>query len=144
MNISEDAIKKIKEFEGLRVYAYKDSGGVWTCGYGHTEGVTKDTKFCQRVADEKLRADLKKVESSLQMFAEEVGGLTQGQWDALADFIFNLGWGNFATSSLKARITWNKNDALIGQEFKKWKFCKGKELRGLALRRAWEAQRYYE
>ena len=44
----------LKEKEGLRLRAYKDIGGVWTIGYGHTGGVHAgqviDLKTANRIA----------------------------------------------------------------------------------------------
>ena len=50
MKISDKGIKLIKEFEGLRLEAYKCPAGVWTIGYGHTKGVMEGDK----ITDEEL------------------------------------------------------------------------------------------
>lgn len=144
MKVSEMARTKIKEFEGLRLYAYKCSGGVWTCGYGHTRGVNRLTRYSQAVAEEKFAEDISAVELSLNGFADLIGGLSQGQFDALASFVFNLGWSAFRGSTLCKTISSDKNSPMIGDLFSQWIYCKGKPLNGLRTRRQWERKRYYE
>ncbi|MCD8266220.1 MAG: lysozyme, partial [Prevotellaceae bacterium] len=69
---------------------------------------------------------------------------TQGQVDALTDFVFNLGIGNLKGSTLLKYITLGKPTADIQKEFERWVYCKGKKLGGLVTRRAWEARRWAE
>ena len=88
MKTSRDALNAIKEFEGLRLQAYKCPAGVWTIGYGHTDGVTDGMEITERQATALLKADLIPVEKAVN----ELGVCkTQGQFDALVDFAFNLG-----------------------------------------------------
>ena len=42
-SLSQNGLNLIKQFEGCRLTAYKDSVGVWTIGYGHTGGVDQST-----------------------------------------------------------------------------------------------------
>lgn len=135
---------KIKSFEGLRLYSYKCPSGVWTCGYGHTKGVLPTTRFSQATADRKFLEDLGEVEVYLNDFEKLVGGLTSGQYDALASFIFNLGTNNFHGSTLRRMIVTNKASPKIGDEIRKWRFSKNRVLPGLVKRRDFEAKRYYE
>ena len=88
MRASYILISKLKEFEGLRLRAYKDSVGVWTIGYGHTRGVKAGQTITEKQAESLLRGDL--------LISEKyVNGLgfsfSQGQFDALVDFAYNLG-----------------------------------------------------
>ena len=57
MKASNTLIKKLKEFEGYRDVAYKCPAGVWTCGHGHTQGVTKGTTCTEEQAERWLRED---------------------------------------------------------------------------------------
>jgi len=64
--------------------------------------------------------------------------LTQNQLDALTSFVFNLGEGNFASSTLLKKS--NAQDwAGAREEFARWNHAAGKEMPGLTRRRAEEA-----
>lgn len=137
---SEILIRKIKEFEGLRLRAYKCPAGVWTIGYGHTQGVKKDDRITTLQADTLLREDLKRFELGV---AELRPSATQCEFDALVDFAFNLGLNNLRTSTLLRKIRNNRPEADIRREFMRWVYSKGKVLPGLVKRRQWEADRYF-
>ena len=142
MNISDILINKLKAFEGYRRKAYRCAAGVWTCGYGHTHGVTPHTTCTESQAEAWLRSDLRPIERFLSSIPEITK--TQGRFDACADFCYNLGIGAFKTSTLFKRI--QRNDTLedIQAEFLKWVYAGGKQLEGLKTRRQWEAQRFAE
>lgn len=141
MEASDILVKKIKEFEGVRLTSYKDSAGVWTIGAGHTRGVKSGMKITQKQADSLLRGDLLNVEN----YVNSLGmNFTQGQFDAICDFIFNLGQGKFSRSTLWAKIQANAPTEDIQDEFRRWVYAGGKKLAGLVKRREWEAQRYTE
>ena len=62
MKTSDRGIALIKSFEGCRLTAYLCPSGVWTIGYGHTEGVSKGQVITQEQADIFLKSDLEKYE----------------------------------------------------------------------------------
>ena len=127
--------------EGLRLEAYQDAAGVWTIGYGHTAGVRRGDKISPDCAKEMLLMDLEQVE-------KEVGELdvarTEGQFDALVSFAYNVGIGRLKRSTLLRVIREGGSRSAIRREFKKWVFASGRKLRGLELRREWEARRFFE
>lgn len=139
--MSDYAFERLKEFEGLRLEAYRCPGGKWTIGYGHTKGVKEGQKICECKADKFLEEDVEHFESFLakEPYAEDI---TQGQWDALVDFLFNLGVGNFLSSTLRKRILEDVDHNDIPNQFRRWVYSKGKVLPGLVKRREWEAQMY--
>ena len=141
MRLSDYAFEKIKEFEGLRLESYVCAGGKQTIGYGHTKGVKKGQKIDKFTASKLLREDIEYFEQFLvkEPYAEDI---TQGQWDALVSFIFNLGIGNFMSSTLRKKILKNVDDSSIPDEFRRWVYSGGKVLKGLVARREWEAQMY--
>lgn len=141
MKASEILIEKIKEFEGLRLNAYQDSAGVWTIGYGHTRGVKKGQKITEAEADSLLRGDLVTAEKYVNDLKLN---LTQGQFDALVDFVFNLGAGNLAGSTLLTKIKVKAPTEDIQAQFRRWVYANGKKLAGLVKRREWEAQRWVQ
>lgn len=142
--ISEEAKNKIKEFEGLRTHAYRCSAGVWTCGYGHTRGVTRDTRCSTALADQWLTEDLTEAEKCIKAVIFKVGSLKQGQKDALASFVFNVGSRNFIDSTLYKTIVSNPNSKAVGEQFKRWCHVGNVQVPGLIRRRQWEVQKWYE
>lgn len=140
MKASDILIDKLKQFEGYRAKAYRCPAGVWTCGYGHTKGVTARTACDKAKALAWLRSDLAPIESFLSAIPEVTK--TQGRFDACADFCFNLGTGAFRGSALFKLIQKKASVAAIQAEFLKWIYAGGKPLEGLKNRRRWEAQRW--
>lgn len=144
MRTTEESQNKIKGYEGFRMYAYQDGNGIWTCGYGHTKDVNRETRFSKQTAERKFLEDLGEVEAHLNVYERNVGGLTAGQYDALASFVFNVGWTKFVNSTLCKIVASDKNSPAVGEEFRKWIYCNKKPLAGLVKRRNWERRRYYE
>lgn len=141
MRISELAFEQIKEFEGVRLTSYKCPAGVWTIGYGHTKGVRAGQTISQAQAESLLRGDILPCEQYVRRLGLK---LTQGQFDALVDFAFNLGIGALANSTLLKRIRTNADEQEIRKQFGRWVYAGGVRLKGLVRRRAWEANRYYD
>ena len=109
MKASQKLIDAIKRFEGVRLQAYQDSVGVWTIGYGHTKDVKKGDRITQYQAEQLLKEDLAQFEA----MANKVRGLnTQGKYDAVVDFLYNCGPGNFNSSTLKKYIEYYNNDRI--------------------------------
>jgi lysozyme len=69
---------------------------------------------------------------------------TQGQFDAVVDFMYNCGVTNFNRSTLKKYIEEGRKTHEIQREFLKWTKSGGVELGGLYTRRIWEAARWNE
>lgn len=141
MKASDILIAKIKEFEGYRQKAYRCPAGVWTCGYGHTRGVTAKTSCTQAQADAWLRQDLAPLEKVLSGIKEID---SQGKFDACLDFCFNLGLGNFLRSTLLKMIKAGMGEKLIKAEFMRWVYAGGRKLDGLVKRRECEAERFFQ
>ena len=142
MKVSDDLIEKIKQFEGYRAKAYKCAAGRWTCGHGHTKGVTARTVCDKAKALAWLRSDLEPIENFLSAIPEVCK--TQGRFDACADFCFNLGVNAFKGSTLLKQIQKKSSVSTIQAEFLKWVYAGGKPLEGLKNRRRWESQRWVE
>lgn len=135
--LSEDGLSLIKGFEGLRLTAYQDSVGVWTIGYGHTAGVRPGDQITQAQADEYLRQDTGWAQQAVRNLVTVP--LSQGQFDALTSFTFNLGAGALEGSTLLAKL--NSGDYAGAQaEFGRWVHADGQVLQGLVNRRATEAE----
>ena len=140
MNTSPKGIALIKEFEGLRLKAYKCPGGVWTIGYGHTAGVKPGMVITEAQAEEYLKADL----IAFERYLNGLGlALNQNQFDALVSFIYNVGTGNFSSSTLLRKVRANPQDNSIMDEFLRWVYSKGRVLPGLQRRRLAEMKLYF-
>ena len=141
MKASEELIRKVKEFEGLRLEAYLDAAGVPTIGYGHTKGVRMGDRVTAYWADQLLRKDISQVVSEVM----QLGVVhTQGQLDALVSFAFNLGIGRLIRSTLLQQIREDGSMRQIRKEFMRWVYAGGCRLKGLEKRRQWEAKRFME
>ncbi len=127
--------------EGLRLTAYRDAAGVPTIGYGHTKGVRMGDRISEDWARKLLRQDVAEVER--QVKAMRVAS-SEGQLDALVSFAFNMGIGRLRRSTLLRLIREGGTKLQIQREFKRWVYAGGQRLRGLELRREWEARRFFE
>ena len=98
---SEAGLALTKEFVGLRLAAFVDSAGVWTVGYGHTGlGVRGGLVITEEQAEVFLEGDLARALTAVNRLVKV--GVSQGQFDALVDFAFNLGCASLAQSTLPA------------------------------------------
>ena len=140
MKASVDAYELIKQFEGLRLKAYLCPAGIWTIGYGHTSGVSPNSFITIQEADEYLHRDVATIEMQLNKLNLS---LRQCQWDAIVSFVFNVGIGNFKSSTLLAKIRINPDDNSIMDEFLRWVYANGKVMKGLQKRRLAEMKLYF-
>lgn len=133
---SQAGVDLIKRYEGFSAKPYLCPAGVWTIGYGWTHGVTKDTpNITEAYAADLLIRGLERYENSVKRLITVP--LTQGQFDALVSFAYNLGGGALQRSTLRARL--NRGDYKgAAEEFMKWVKAGGRTLKGLVLRRASE------
>ena len=141
MQISDKGIALIKQFEGCKLTAYQDSVGVWTIGYGWTKPVDgkpirAGMTIKQETAERLLKTGLVSYENDVSRLVKV--DLTQGQFDALVSFTYNLGARSLSTSTLLRKL--NAGDcAGAADEFLRWNKAGGKVLNGLSRRR--EAER---
>lgn len=137
MQINSAGLSIIRRFEGLRLDAYADGGGVWTIGFGHTRGVVRDDKTTSAGADIFLSHDLKDAEGAVNqlVFCE----LNPNQFSALVCLVFNIGEPQFATSTLLKLLNDGDTDGAAG-EFHRWNHDNGKVESGLTRRRQAEEE----
>ena len=141
MQTSDKGIALIKQFEGCKLTAYQDSVGVWTIGYGWTQPVDgkpirAGMTIKQETAERLLKTGLVSYENDVSRLVKV--DLTQGQFDALVSFTYNLGARSLSTSTLLRKL--NAGDyAGSSDEFLRWNKAGGKVLNGLTRRR--EAER---
>ncbi len=134
MHIDATGLHLIESFEGYDRCAYFDPyGGVWTAGFGQTQGVYPGFCFASRAAAE---ANLKlSVEETYEPSIRALDvSFNQHQWDALCSFAYNLGGGIFTGTSvgadLRARSFHAATQAMLG-----YVYAGGVVLPGLVTRR---------
>jgi GH24 family phage-related lysozyme (muramidase) len=137
---SDELIAHVKEAEGYVRVPAPDPVGLLTCGYGHRcwPGSNPPAEVSPELADTMLRSDLM-VAGGLVRQCVTVP-LDQDQYDALTDFVFNLGGQAFKDSTMLRCINagdWNE----ACEQIMRWNHAGGQVMRGLTLRRAWEQVR---
>ena len=142
-NVTQRGVELIKHFESFSSVIYICPAGYRTIGYGHLVREAEIDKFKKLISEDEalkiLEADiLSACRSVLRLINVP---LTDGQFDALVSFTFNLGGGALQCSSLRTKINrFEYKDA--ANEFPKWVWANGKKLGGLIRRRAFEASVY--
>lgn len=141
MQMSAKGRAALSNFEGCVLRAYQDSVGIWTIGVGHTAAAGPPVPragmtISAAEADAILTGDLRRFEVGVERLARVP--LTQGQFDALVSFAFNVGLGALENSTLLRKL--NAGDyAAAALEFMRWDKAGGRRLAGLTRRRAAEA-----
>ena len=156
MKVSDKTIAMIKHHEGVKQKPYRCPALLWTVGVGHVlypeqARLKMDERnsfqikiedfrvFSMEEVDSILKADLNRFEAGVHRLCP--GEMTQGQFDALVSFSFNVGLGNLQNSTL--RMKHNRKDFEgAADEFLKWNKAGGKVLRGLDNRRKDERALY--
>ena len=156
MRVSEKLIEMVKHDEGVRTSPYHCPALLWTVGVGHVidpnharvkledrkalpipEGWNRVLSMDE--VNDILKKDLNRFEAGVMRLCP--GGMTQGQFDALVSFSFNVGLGNLQNSTLRMKHNRKEFDA-AANEFLKWNKAGGKVLKGLDKRRRGEKALY--
>ena len=139
MKASQRGINLIKQFEGVRLTAYKCPAGVYTIGYGHTRGVKRGMKITEEEASAFLTADLLNSEKAVERY-DSVYHWNQNEFDALVSFTFNCGATNLRALLRNGR----RNRSQIAETLPLYRKAGGKVLKGLERRRATEKALFLE
>lgn len=139
MKTSQRGINLIKEFEGLRLTAYRCPAGVYTIGYGHTRGVKRGMKITEEEASAFLTADLRNSERAVERY-DAIYHWSQNEFDALVSFTFNCGAANLRALLRNGR----RNRSQIAATLPMYRKAGGKVLKGLERRRAAEKALFLE
>lgn len=147
--VSPEGILLIKRFEGFSATPYLCPAGYWTIGYGHLlknipspaggEGLgwgNNTVTITEPQAEALLFQDIRRTESTVSRLIPVA--LTQGQFDALVSFTYNLGAGALQRSTLRQKVHRAEHENAV-LEFPKWVYAGGRKLPGLVKRRAQEA-----
>lgn len=143
MNISDEGLKELRASEGLRLQAYRDTGGVWTIGFGATsyengEPVKEGDEITVMRAEELLRWHADNTAATPVRRNVKIV-LNQDQFDALCSLVYNIGAGAFAKSTLLRKLN-EGNVRGAADEFVRWRYVGNKAVRGLFLRRCREME----
>ena len=150
MNVSEHALALIKHHEGVRYKPYRCPAKLWTVGVGHVMypeqaklpiaerdnfslSIRDFRTFGKDEVDEILMADLRRFERGVERYCPVQ--LTQGMFDALVSFSFNVGLGTLQRSTLRQKLL-RGDKAGAAEGFMKYTMAGGKVLRGLVNRRS--------
>lgn len=131
---SKQGLEYIRQFESFEPEVYKDVAGKDTIGFGHLikPGEVFDTPITREEGERIFKRDVGVAERAVNDLVKVP--LNQNQFDALTSFVYNVGRGNFATSTMLAKLNQGDYDG-AASEFPRWKYAGGKEYRGLLNRR---------
>jgi lysozyme len=134
MQLSAEGLELIKRSEGFRSQLYLDVAGFPTIGYGHR--IVAPESFpgglSQPQAANLLARDVSAAELAVGCLVKVA--LTQGQFDALVDFCFNLGSGRLAGSTLLRVLNGGRYDDAV-EQLLRWDIAAGEVNLGLKARR---------
>lgn len=135
MEYSRKGLALTEGFEGCRLVAYQDSGGVWTIGFGHTRDVNPGDTCTELQALAWLLQDTQFAVDAVNRLVTVQ--LNQSEFDALVDFVFNCGTGNFSRSTMLKLLNEGQFQA-AADELEKWDIAGGQVVAGLLRRRVAE------
>lgn len=139
-HITQDGIDLIKRFEGFSSTVYICPAGYPTIGYGHlVRSGESFTDITEAVAEGLLRKDVGAAERAVLRLVNVP--LTDGQFDALVSFTFNLGSGALQRSTLRRKVN-RRAHVEVPEQLMRWVWAGGKILNGLRMRRKQESLSY--
>ena len=138
------AINLIKQFEGLKLTSYPDTGGIYTIGFGNT--INKDTgqaikqgdKIDLATAERWLKLDVAEREKKIKALIKVP--INENMKAALVSLAYNIGNGAFASSTLLRLLNSGADKKLVADQFLRWNKVQGKEVKGLTNRRKLEQE----
>lgn len=151
MTISQQGLDLIKQFEGLRLKAYRDGAGIWTIGYGTTryengKKVQPTDVITNHRAEELLRSDCRVFCVAVNAVLSGTS-INQNQFDALVSLCYNIGSSAFRGSSVVKNILSGQSELTISASWVAWNkiTVDGKKVvsEGLTNRRIAEIKHYY-
>lgn len=139
-HITQEGLDLIKQFEGFSPTIYICPAGYPTIGYGHLvrSGETY-TEITEGEAEELLREDVESAERAVLRLIDVP--LTDGQFDALVSFTFNLGSGALQRSTLRRKVN-RQEHSEVPEQLIRWVWAGGRKLNGLVKRRCAECGLY--
>lgn len=138
------ALNLIKQFEGLELTAYPDTGNIWTIGFGST--INKDTgqairqgdKIDLATAERWLKMDVAEREKKIKVLIKVP--VTANMMASMTSLAYNIGTGAFSSSTLLRLLNSGSDKKLVADQFLRWNKVQGKEVKGLTNRRKLERE----
>lgn len=137
LQVNPAGISLIKQFESCRLTSYQDGGGILTIGWGHTEGVTAGMTCTQIQADAWFTQDVANVSKIVNGLVPQT--INSNQFSACVSLAYNIGTGNFASSTL-LKLLRAGDLAGASAQFVRWDHVAGQVNDGLLKRRTAEQQ----
>lgn len=127
MQLSTAGFALLRKFEGFRSQTYLDVAGIPTIGYGHrlVHPECYPAGITEAQAEVILQWDVREAEQAVTRLVKVP--LSQGQFDALVDFTFNLGAGRLSSSTLLEDLNAGKSD-LAAQQLLRWDHSGDREI----------------
>ena len=142
-HITQEGLDLICRFEGFSPVIYICPAGYPTIGYGHLITEANKEQFLDGIDElealDLLKIDVQKAEKAVLRLINVP--LTDGQFDALVSFTFNLGGGALQRSTLRRKVNRQEHSA-VPAEFMKWVWAGGRKQKGLVRRRKAESKNY--
>jgi lysozyme len=134
MKLSAAGLELLKKSEGFRSRAYNDIAGFATIGYGHKFKPSEafPPEITEQKAEAILQGDVIEAEQAVNRLVKVP--LTQGQFDALVDFAFNLGASQLQRSTLLQSLNGGDYEA-AAKQLLRWVYCGPHEVVALKTRR---------
>ncbi|EOW9290890.1 MAG: lysozyme [Vibrio sp.] len=126
LSVSENGLRHIANEEGCRLKAYQCSADRWTAGMGHTGGITASTLLTEQQVAEYFVKDVASAETFVKKHIKRKP--SQAEYDMMVSFVFNLGAGNFQTSTLLRKFNQGDNQGAC-QQYPRWVYVNGKDCR---------------
>lgn len=128
----------IPNFEGVEHQPYRDVVGVLTVCYGHTGkdimlGKTYTEAECQALLSKDLHSVARQIDPYITV------DIPEHTRAALYSFVYNVGAGNFKTSTLLYKLNQGDTQGACDQ-LRRWTYAGGKQWRGLMTRREIERE----
>jgi lysozyme len=140
LSYSKNGLSLTEGFESCALTAYQDIKGIWTIGWGHTgPDVREGSAITWQMAETLLSQDTMRAQLCVNTYVDVV--LTQPEFDALVDFVFNCGTGAFKNSTLLKLLNEGKY-AQASMQFDLWDHASGVVVAGLLRRREAETAEF--
>ncbi len=148
--VHDKGLRLTKASEGFVGHLYADAARYCTIGYGHLvkkapcdgdEPEAFRRGLTEPQASELLVGDMGRAE--LVVMTAVATNLTDGQYAALCDFVFNVGGQNFKSSTLLKVVNAGEIEG-VAEQIRRWVFAGGRELQGLKIRRERETELFLD
>ncbi len=123
LQTSEQGLAHILDMEGCRLKAYQCSADKWTIGAGHANGVKADDEITIEQTAHYFIEDVKTAENVVKAAITQTP--TQGEFDMMVSFVYNLGAGNFQRSTLLKKFNAGDKQQAC-KEYLRWVYVSGK------------------